>query len=171
MGRSCSSSGFAAGDSDDAEDGELGDGRAWNEDAVGVGVEVGRSELDAVVEKQEQVVGNDAFEGFAVGVAEANPQAVELGAREEGFALGLEVTVEFANEIERADALERDLFVLAVRGEEVEWVDLAEAGRIEVAPQGFAVHERDDDFLVSRGWVANFQGRCSLNKTTCWRCS
>ena len=58
--------GFAAGDADDAEDGEFAEGGAGDEDAVGGGVEIGRSDLDAVVENGEQVVGNDAFEGFAV---------------------------------------------------------------------------------------------------------
>lgn len=164
--------GFAAGDADDAEDGELGDGGAGNEDAVGVGVEVWRSELDAVVEKREQIVGDDAFHGFAVGVAEADPKAVELGAREEEFALGFEVAVEFADEIEGADALQGDLFVFAIGSEEIERVDLAEASRIEVAPHGFAVHERDDDFLMRRGWGAKLQGRCFPNySTSCRRAS
>jgi hypothetical protein len=158
-------SGFAAGDADDAEDGELRDGGAGNEDAIGVGVEVGWSELDTVVEERKQVVGDDAFQGFTIGVTEANPEAIEFWAAQEGFALGLEVTIEFADEIERADAVEGNLLVLAVGGEEIEWIDLAEAGRIEVASQGFAVHERDDDFLMRRGWVANLQGRY-LIKTT-----
>ncbi len=119
--------GFAAGDTDDAEDGERRDGGAGNEDTVGVGGEVGRSELDTVVEEREQVVGDDAFEGFAVGVTETDPEAVELGTREEGFAFGLEVAVEFADEIERTDAVEGNLFVGAVRRKEIERIDLAEA--------------------------------------------
>jgi hypothetical protein len=149
--------GFAAGDADDAEDVEGREGGAGNEDAVGIGVEVGRSELDAVVEEREQVVGDDAFEGFAVGVTEADPKAIELRAGEEGFAFGLEVAIEFADEVERADVVERDLLVRTVGREEVERVDLAEAGRVEVALQDLAVHERDNDLLVRRGWGSELQ--------------
>ena|SRR5437867_1530929 len=48
--------------------------------------------------------------------------------------------------------------MFAVGCEEIERIDLAQAGRIEVAPQGFAVHERDNHFLVRRGWGAELQG-------------
>ena len=122
-------SGFAAGDADYAEDGDFAESGAGDEDAVGVGVEVGRSDLDAVVEEGEQVVGDDTFEGLAVEEAQANPEAVELGAAEKGFALGFEVVVEIADEIDGADLGERELFVFAVLGEQVEGIELAEARR------------------------------------------
>ena len=51
----------------------------------------GRGDLQAVVEEAEEIVGDDAFEGLAVDVAEAHPEAVQLRAAEEGFALGFEV--------------------------------------------------------------------------------
>jgi len=76
----CGCGGFAAGDADDAENGERRDGGAGNEDTVGVGAKVGRSELHTVVEEPEEVVGHNAFEDFAVSVAESNPKSVELGA-------------------------------------------------------------------------------------------
>src|SRR5438552_19072172 len=79
LGGDCCRGRFSAGDADYAEDGEGRDGGARDEDAVGVGAKVRRSELDAVVEDAEKIVGDDAFEDFAVGVAEANPEAVELG--------------------------------------------------------------------------------------------
>lgn len=112
----------------------------------------------AIVEKPEKVIGNDAFENFAVGVTKANPEAVEFGTGEEGFALGLEVAVEFADEIERADAIEGDLLVFAFLREEVKRIDLTKAGRIQVSLHGFAVHERDNNLLVGRGWGTEFQG-------------
>jgi hypothetical protein len=149
--------GFAAGYAYYSEDDEGSDGGAGDEDTVGVGGEVGGSELDAVVEEGEKVVGDDSFEGFAVGVTEADPEAVEFRTGEEGFALGFEVAVEFADEVERANTLERDLLVGAVGSEKVKRVDLAKAGRVEVALHGFAVHERDNDFFVSRGWGAELQ--------------
>ena len=155
--RDCCHGGFAAGDADYAEDGEGRDGGAGHEDAVGVGAKVRRSELDAVVEEAEQVVGDDAFEDFAVGVAEADPETVEFGSGEEGFAFRLEVAIEFADEVERADAVEGNLFVLAVGSEEIERVDLAKAGRVEVSPQGLAVHQRYNDLLMGRGWVTELQ--------------
>ena len=153
----CCHGGFSAGDADYAEDGEGRDGGAGHEDAVGVGAKVGRSELDAVVEEAEKVIGDDAFEDFAVSVAEADPKAVEFGSGEKGFTFGLEVAIEFADEIEGADAVERDLFVLAVGREEIERVDLTEAGRVEVSPQGLAVHQRYNDLLMGRGWVTELQ--------------
>ena len=65
--------GFAAGDSYDSEDGDFNERGARDEDAVGGGIQVGRSDLQAVIEERKQIVGNDAFQRFAVGIAEANP--------------------------------------------------------------------------------------------------
>ena len=120
--------GFAAGDADDAEDGEFTEGGAGDEDAVGGGVQVGRGDVEAVVEEAEEVVGDDSLEGVAVDEAEADPEAVELGAAEEGLALGLEVVGKLSDEIDGADFGERDFFVFAVGGEDVDGVGLAEAG-------------------------------------------
>jgi len=153
----CGCGGSAAGDADDAENGEGRDRGAGNEDAVGVGGKVGWSELDAIVEQPKKVVGHNAFEDFAVGVAESNPKAIELGTRQEGFAFGFEVSVEFTHEVERADAVEWNLFVGAVGRKEIERVDLTETGRVEVSLQGLAVHERDHDLLVGRGWGTELQ--------------
>ena len=86
--------------------------------------------MEAVVEEAEEVVGDDSLEGVAVDEAEADPEAVELGAAEEGFALGFEVVGEFADEIDGADFGERDFFVLAVGSEQVDGVGLAEPGWI-----------------------------------------
>ena len=84
--------------------------------------------MEAVVEEAEEVVGDDSLEGVAVDEAEADPEAVELGAAEEGFALGLEVVGKLSDEIDGADFGERDFFVFAVGGEDVDGVGLAEAG-------------------------------------------
>jgi hypothetical protein len=118
---------FAAGDADYAEDGEFGKGGARDEDAVGGGVKIGRRDLQAVVEEREEVVRDYAFERVAVGVAQADPQAVELGAAEEDFAFGLEIVREFADEIDGADARERKFLVLAFEGEEIDRIGLAQA--------------------------------------------
>jgi len=104
--------------------------------------------LDTVVEEPEKVVGDDAFEGFAVGVAEADPEAVKFGSREEQFATRFEAAIEFADEIERANAFEGDLLVCAVGSQKVERINLTETGRVEVSLQGLAVHERDNDLLM-----------------------
>ena len=109
--------GFAAGDANDAENGEFGKGGARNEDTVGIGAEIGWSDLDAVVEEVQKVIRNDAFEGFAVRVAKADPKTVQFGAAEENFALGLVVAFELADEVDGANPRERDFFVLAVGSE------------------------------------------------------
>ena len=115
--------------------------------------------MDAVVEEREQVVGHDAFEGFAVEEAKAQPEAIEFGTAEEGFAPGLEVVIEIANEIDGANFGEGNFFVLAVLGEEIERIKLAEAHGIEVTAKGLTVVQRDNDLFVGRSWGASFQGR------------
>jgi len=74
------------------------------------------SELNAVVEEAEKSLGRP-FEIFAVSVAEAI-QSRQLGPGEEGFTFGLEVAIEFADEIEER-MRRRGLFVLAVGREEI----------------------------------------------------
>ena len=118
--------GLATGDADYAEHGELREGGAGNEDAVGGGVEIGRSDLHSVVEQREQVVGDDAFQDVVIEEAETNPKAIEFGTAEEGFAFGLKVVGEFANEINGAHLGEGNLFVLAVRSEEIDGIGLSE---------------------------------------------
>ena len=81
--------------------------------------------MEAVIEEAEKVVGDDALEGVAVDEAQADPEAVELGAAEEGFALGLEVVGELAYEVDGADLCERDFFVFAVGCEQINRVGLA----------------------------------------------
>jgi hypothetical protein len=118
--------GFAACDADYAEDGKFGEGGAGDEDSIGGGVQIGRGDVEAVVEEAEEVVGDDTFQGVAVDEAEADPETVELRAAEKAFPLGLKVVGEFADKIDRADFGERDFLVLAVRGEQVDGVRLAQ---------------------------------------------
>ena len=89
--------------------------------------------------RREQVVGDYAFEGIAVQEAQADPETVEFGAAEEGFALGLVVVGELADEIDGANLGQRDGLMLAVGGEQVDGVGMAQVRRIEVAAQGFPV--------------------------------
>ncbi len=113
--------------------------------------------MDAVVENGEQIVGNDAFEGFAVEIAEAEPKAVEFGAAEEGLALGLEVVGKVADKIDGTNSVERDFLVLAVGRKEIDGIGLTEASGIQIAAKRLFVGEDNDDLLVSRGWGAVFQ--------------
>ena len=153
---------FAAGDADHAEDGKFTKCGPGYEDAVGGGIEVGRSDLDAVIEHREQVVGDHAFDGLAIAVAEANPESIQLGTAEEDLALGLEVVGKLANKIDGAHSGERDFLMLAVRGEKVDGVSLAETARVQIAAKGLFVGKKNDDFLVSRGWGAVFQRNQSV---------
>jgi len=68
--------GFAASYAYYAEDGDFGESRAGDEDAIGVGIQVGRSDLDAVIEEREQIVGDHTFEGLAVQESQPEPEAV-----------------------------------------------------------------------------------------------
>lgn len=154
--------GFSTRDADHAEDGQFAEGGARNEDAVGGGIEVRRGDLDAVVEQGEKVVGDDAFDGFAVEVAEADPKAVELGAAEEGFAFGFEVVGELADEINGANAEERNFLMLTIGSEEIDGIGLAETGGVQIAAKRRFVGKDNDDLLVSRGWGAVFQRNQSV---------
>jgi len=158
-----SSGGFAASDADDAEDGEFGESGARDEDAVCGGIEIGRGDLNAVVQEREQIVWDDAFDGFPVGVAQTNPKAVELGTTEESFALWLEIIREVANKIDGANPGEGKLLMLAVRGQQVDGIGLSETRGIQIAAKGLFVGKENDDLLVSRGWGAVFQRNQSTN--------
>lgn len=58
--------GFAASYAYYTQDSQGGQGGARNVNAVGVGVEVGRGDVEALVEEIKKVVGDDAFEEAVV---------------------------------------------------------------------------------------------------------
>jgi hypothetical protein len=145
---------FAASDADDAKHGQFDEGITGNKNAVRGGVQVWRSDLDAVVEDRKEIVGDDAFQSFPVSVAQANPKSLELGTTEEGFAFQFEVVREVADKIDGANPGEGNLLVLAVGGKQVNGVGMAEASGIEITAEGRFVGEDNDDLLVSRGWGA-----------------
>jgi hypothetical protein len=155
-GSGCSG-GFAPSDADNAKDGQFGKRGAGNEDAVCVGAEIGRSDLQAIIEQTEEIIGDYTLEDFAIGVAHANPQAIEFRAAEENFSFGFEFTVELADKIDRTNAGEGDFLVLALGGKQVNRVAVREASGIEITAKEGLVGERDDDFLMSRGWGARLQ--------------
>jgi len=154
----CCGCGFAACDAHDAEHGDFREGGAGNEDMVSGGVEVRRRDLQTVVEEAEQIIRDHAFEDFVIGVTQTHPKAIELGAAEKGFAFGLEMVGELADEINGTHAGERDLLVLAVGSEQVDRIGVGKARGIEVTAHGLPVGEQYDDFLMRRGWGAVFQG-------------
>jgi hypothetical protein len=159
--------GLAAGDADYAENGQLGEGGARNEDAVGGGVEIGRCDLHTVVEQRKQVVGDDAFEDVVIEEAESNPEAIEFGPAQKGFALRLKVIGELANEINGAHLGEGNLFVFSIGSKEINGIGMAEARRIHVAMDGFPVGKNDDYFLVRRGWSPSLQVARTSNGLIC----
>ena len=89
----------------------------------------GGRELDACVEHVEEVVCDDAFHDVVVAEAEADPEAVELGAAEEGLALGGEIVGEFADEVDGFDVVEGEGAVFAIEGEQVNGFGAAERER------------------------------------------
>ena len=159
-GRSCDW--FAARDAYDAQHDEVGDGGAGDIDAIGVGIEVRRGEVQAVVKEGEQVVGDYALEGHAVAEAHFYPQAVELWAVQEGPAFGSEVHVEVADEIDCADACDWNFFVFAFWREEIERFGASETGWIEESAEGGPVVQFNDDFFVRRGWGSRLQVKAPL---------
>jgi len=104
--------------------------------------------LNAGVEHVEQVVGDDAFHHVVVAEAEADPEAVELGAAEKGLALGLEVVSKFADEVDGFHVIESQRTVLAVEGEKIDGVRAAQGAGVQVAAHGCPVEMQNHHLLV-----------------------
>ena len=83
---------------------------------------------------------------------------MKLEAAQECFALGFKVAIEITNKIDGANTGERKLLMLAIVGEQIDWVELTDARRIEVTAKRFAVLQFDDHLFVGGGWGAEFQG-------------
>ena len=139
-----------------AEDAELAESGSRDEQAQGVAMEIGRRELDAGIEHLEEVVGDDAFQFIGVAKTQADPEAVELGAAEEGFALGFEGVLKFLDEVDALDLVELDFAVFAVGGEKIEFLGGGEDGRVEITLERLLAHKLDHDLLVRRGWGSEF---------------
>jgi hypothetical protein len=153
--------GFAACDANDAEDAQFGECGARDENSRDVAVKIGRSDLHAGVEQAEEIVGDDAFHGIAIVKFQEDPEAVELGAREEGFAHGLGIVGKFADEIDAADVGERERAMLAVGREQIERFRSAEIRRVQIALYGLAASEDYLSFLARSGragWGLAFHG-------------
>ena len=58
--------------------------------------------------------------------------------------------------------------MLAIGGEQVDGIGLAETSGVQIAAVGLFVRKDNDDFLVSRGWGAIFQ-RNQFAKDRKWR--
>jgi hypothetical protein len=152
VGGGASAGRLAAGDSDDAENLDFGEGGAGNENPEIIAIEIGRSEPDAVVEEIEEVARDDAFEFILIAEAKANPEPVELGTAEEGFALGLERFGQILDEIDALDFGQRQGLEFAVLGEELGSLAVAEGTGIEIARDARAVGEEHDGLLVRGSW-------------------
>jgi len=113
--------------------------------------------LDAVIEKREEVVGDDAFEGLAVCEAQFHPESVEFGPAEKSLALGLELVRKLAYEKYRADFGQRNDNVLAIGRKKIDWVGLSQARGVEIAAHGLLVGKDKNDLLVRRGWGSELQ--------------
>ena len=155
---------LAASHADNAEDGYFGEGGARDEDTVGGGIPIGRSDLDTVVQQGKKVVGDDALEGFVVGVAQADPQAVQFWAAEEGLAFGFEIIGKLADKVDGTYPGDGNRLVFAIGREQVEGTGLSERGRIQIAADRFFVGENDDNLLVRGGWGSGFQEACARPK-------
>src|SRR5882762_10907977 len=104
-------------------------------------------DLYPVVEQGKQIVGDDAFQGFAVIVAKTHPQAFALRPAKKRLPLRLEIIGEFANKENRADFSKRHFNVLPIRGQEVDGIALAQAHWIQIAAKRLLVSKHNYDFL------------------------
>jgi hypothetical protein len=157
--------GLATSDANDTEDGYFAKGCARHEDAVGIGVEVGRRDLDSVVEKRKQIVRSHALQGFTIEKAEAKPQAIEFRPAEKSFALRFEVVIEISDKVDGANLREGKRLVLAARSQKIERVQLSKPDRIQVSPKGLSIVELDNHLLVGGSWGAEFQRTGFPSKT------
>jgi len=148
----------AAGHADDAEDFHFGESRARDEHAQVVAMQVGRSELYTAIEHFEQIVGENSFDLIVIAEAQADPQAVELRAAEEGLALRFEVSAELPNEVDGLDLVERQGTVLTIGGEELDAVRVSQGRRVQIAADSGLIELHDNDFLECRGRRTRFDG-------------
>lgn len=86
--------------------------------------------MHTAVEQGKQIIGNDALDDIAVDISQPDPQAVEFGTAEEGFAFGLKAVTEFPNEINSPDFFESNRFVLAFNRQEIDVLGGAERRRV-----------------------------------------
>jgi len=112
-------------------------------------MKIGRRDLHARVEQVEKIVADDAFHDLRVAKPQADPEAVEFGAAEKHFALGLKGIRKFTYEI---DALDVGQFDRAALPEGVS--SSTDSERPSVAglssPSGGAIQEEDNDLLMRR---------------------
>ena len=150
---------FAPGDAHDPKHGNLRERRARHKNTVARGIQVGRHNLQAVIEQRQKIIGDDPFEDFPIIESQLDPKTIELGAAQEGLALRLELIGKLANEIDGADFGDGELDMLPFRGKHIDGIELAESGGIQIAAQRFPVGQHKHDFLVGRGWGFGFQAR------------
>jgi hypothetical protein len=81
---------LSTGDANNTENRDFGERRTRYKDAVRGGVQIRRRNLHAIIEKRDQVVRRQAFQSFPVGIAQADPEPVQLGPAKKGLALRLE---------------------------------------------------------------------------------
>jgi hypothetical protein len=163
-GGSLGGHGLAAGrGGDDGDELKLGDGATRDVDALGVGADVRRGELEAnVVDKiveQRGVEGSEAFEVvglFGVGAeGDAEPEAFAAGTREEGTAseaLGRDGVrqVEVADVADVLDVPQNNRDNSPTEVEKIDRLIVDEAGYREVAGDRFSADAAHDD-LFARG--------------------
>ena len=65
--------GFTAGDTNNAEHGHFAQRGTRDKDAFGGRIQIRRSDLHAVIEQIEQIVGDDAFKRFSVAITQPDP--------------------------------------------------------------------------------------------------
>jgi len=113
--------------------------------------------LYAVVQQGEKIIGNNAFESVPIREAQADPEAIELGAAQKSLAFGLKVVRKLPYKIDSADFSQWNLLMLTIWSEDVNRVSLPESSWTEIAANGLLVQEFDNDFLVRRGWGSGLQ--------------
>ena len=141
----------AVGSADDREDGKRVERAARDEDALGVGTEVGRIDQEAFGDLLGEVVGHEAFDDFVVLELDADPEAFCARAAGEGLAREGFGVAELADEVDALDFLEVDADDVAGGVEQFELAFVDKAGGGDVAGDGVAIQLADDDLLVGRG--------------------
>jgi hypothetical protein len=152
---------FARGRGDDGQELKLRDGRAGDIDALGVGADVGRGEMESgVVEdvvQQRNIDGGEALElvGFCGGGAEgeAEPETFaarpsEEGSASEPFGVDCVREIEVADVADVLDLADKKRDDVAAEVEEIDGAAANEGGQREVAGEDFSGEAAHDDFFA-----------------------
>jgi len=121
----------------------------WNKDALSIGALIGRNEQKAFGDLLKKIVGENAFDDFAVFKAHSDPETVGTRPSCEGFADESFGIREVADEVNALDLAKIDADDGPGSVKELEFALMDKVRRGNISGDCVAIQLANDDFLVS----------------------